>query len=109
MKTSNEADAKFQKAVETLSDYERNSHRKNPVSKRGRVKTVEERMQEATVNDKSSSTILNRLKEEAVHVREVLTPLLCHNLIPISSYSRKRRRQSSFICTSPFLIRVLPS
>ncbi len=72
-KTSNEADAKFQKAVKTLSDYERNSHRKNPVSNSGRVKTVEERMEEATVNDKSSSTILNRLKEEAVHVRGAYT------------------------------------
>ena len=72
-KTSNETDAKFQKAIKTLSDYERNSHRKNPVSNSGRVKTVEERMEAATVNDKSSSTILNRLKEEAVHVRGTYT------------------------------------
>jgi len=72
-KTSNETDAKFQKAIKTLSDYERNSHRKNPVSNSGRVKTVEERMEAATVNDKSSSTILNRLKEEAVHVRGAYT------------------------------------
>jgi hypothetical protein len=85
-KTSKEADEKFRKAVAMMSDYETNwCHPKYRVSNNGRAETVLERMEVAAMKDKSSSAILNRLKEETVHVREVLTPLLRCILIPISS------------------------
>lgn len=76
-KISKEADEKFLKAVTMMGDYEMNwCHPWYRGSNDGRTETVPERMKTAAMKDKSSSAILDKLKEEAVHVREVLTPLL---------------------------------
>jgi len=61
-KTSNDADAKFKKAIDALSAYEKKYHLRE---------TVTQTMAEAEANDKSSSTILKRLKE-TFRVREDL-------------------------------------
>ena len=53
-KTTKDADAKFLKATVALSAYEKKYHFKE---------TVTDTMAEAEAEDKSSSTILNRLKE----------------------------------------------
>ncbi len=66
-KTSIEADEKFRKAVEILSDYEMECHPTVGVSNGGRVETVVERMVKAMENDNSTSTILDKLKEKAVN------------------------------------------
>jgi len=53
-KTTKDADAKFKKATDALSTYEQKYHLKE---------TVTNTMAEAEAKDKSSSTILKRLKE----------------------------------------------
>ena len=53
-KTSNDADAKFEKAIDALSVYEKKFYLRE---------TVAQTMAEAEAKDKSSSTILKRLKE----------------------------------------------
>ena len=63
-KTSNDADAKFKKAIDALSAYEKKYHVRETVAKT---------MAEAEAKDKSSSTILKRLKETFL-VREDLAP-----------------------------------
>jgi hypothetical protein len=63
-KTSNDADAKFKKAIDALSVYEKKYHFRE---------TVTCTMAEAEAKDKSSSTILKRLKE-TFRVREDLAP-----------------------------------
>jgi macrodomain Ter protein organizer (MatP/YcbG family) len=63
-KTSNDADVKFKKAIDALSAYEKKYHLKE---------TVTQTMEEAEGKDKSSSTILKRLKE-TFRVREDLAP-----------------------------------
>jgi hypothetical protein len=73
MKTSNAADKAFKKAVNMLTDYERNYHPQEAVA---------ERMEKAEEEDKSSLKVLNRLKE-TFRVREELTPLLRRILILI--------------------------
>jgi hypothetical protein len=108
-KTSKKADERFQKAIETLSDYEMDYRASRPTSDGDDSNAVHRRMEVANAKDESASTILNRLKE-SLKVREDLAPLLRRILIPISSRSsRSRRRQSSFSSTSPFLIRAPPS
>jgi len=62
-KTSKEADEKFRKAIETLSDYEMDYHDGRPTSDGDDSNTVHRRIEVANAKDKSSSTILNRLKE----------------------------------------------
>jgi hypothetical protein len=63
-KTSNDADAKFKKAIDALSVYEKKFHIRE---------TVTQTMAEAAAEDKSSSTILKRLKE-TFRVREDRAP-----------------------------------
>jgi hypothetical protein len=53
-KTSNDADAKFKKAIDALSAYEKKYHFRESVT---------HTMAEAEAKDKSSSTILKKLKE----------------------------------------------
>ena len=61
-KTSNDADAKFKKAIGALSAFEKKYHT---------TETVTRTMAEAEAKDKSSSTILRTLKE-TFRVREYL-------------------------------------
>ncbi|KAH9955996.1 hypothetical protein BC827DRAFT_1271203 [Russula dissimulans] len=63
-KTSEVVDKKFEMAIEMLGRYETAYHPKDPTLDNGRAKTVRERMEEATTKDKSSSGILNTLKEK---------------------------------------------
>ncbi|KAI9507836.1 hypothetical protein F5148DRAFT_1284720 [Russula earlei] len=63
-KTSAEVDNKFETAIDTLSAYEAVYHPKDSMSNDSHMKTVRERMTEATKKDKSSSGILNTLKEK---------------------------------------------
>jgi hypothetical protein len=63
-KTSNDADVKLQKAIDALSVYEKKFHCRE---------TVTQTMTEAEAKDKSSLTILKRLKE-TFRVREDLAP-----------------------------------
>ena len=74
-KTSKRADKNFGKAIETLNDYEMNCHTMPLMSDGGNCNTVHKRMEIAKQKDKSSSSILNRLKE-SFRVREKLAPLL---------------------------------
>lgn len=62
-KTSKDVDQKFESAVEILSHYEMECHPKNQVPADGHFMTVLDRMGKAKKKDKSSSTILNVLKE----------------------------------------------
>lgn len=84
-KRSEVADEKFSKAIESLKEYEEYYHPNN-------LKPVQARMKDAKANDKSSSTFLNRLKDN-VFVREKLSPLLRRILISISSQSNRSRRR----------------
>jgi hypothetical protein len=59
-KTSKEADDKFNNAIDSLTDYEKKCYSRA---------TVAERMAEAEAKDKSSSTILNKLRHK-LRVRE---------------------------------------
>ena len=59
-KTSNDADVKFKEAIDALSAYEKKCYSRE---------TVTQTMVEAEAKDKSSSTILKRLKE-TFRVRE---------------------------------------
>lgn len=59
-KTSKDADESFKRAIDALSDYEKKCFSKETVSKR---------MAAAEAKDKSSSTVLNKLKEK-LRVRE---------------------------------------
>jgi hypothetical protein len=65
-KISKEADEKFQKATDLLGDYERNCYFKNedPTVYEKNDRTVIKRMGAAKSEDKSSSTILSKLKEK---------------------------------------------
>ena len=63
-KTTKDADAKFKEAIDALSAYEKKYHFKD---------TVTYTMAEAVAKDRSSSTILKKLKE-AFLVREDLAP-----------------------------------
>ena len=63
-KTTNVADAKFKKATDALSAHEKKYFLRE---------TVTQRMAEAEAKDKSSSTILKKLKE-TFRVREDLAP-----------------------------------
>jgi hypothetical protein len=63
-KTTKDADAKFKKATDALSAYERNHHLRE---------TVTYTMAEAKAKDKSSSTFLKRMKE-TLRVRKYLDP-----------------------------------
>jgi hypothetical protein len=80
-KTSKEADEKFQEATELLGDYERKSRCKdqNPADNGKWDATVFKRMEEAKSKDKSSSTMLSKLKEK-FHLKVRLVPVdLLHN------------------------------
>jgi hypothetical protein len=68
-KTSKDADEKFKNAIDALIAYEKMHHSSE---------TVAERMKKAEEVDKSSMTLLNRLKNN-FHVRKELTLLLCRN------------------------------
>jgi hypothetical protein len=70
-KSSNDADAKFKKAIDALSAYEKKYHFRE---------TVTQMMAEAEAKDKLSSTILNRLKE-TFRVREDLAPRLLRRML----------------------------
>jgi hypothetical protein len=61
-KTTKDADAKFKKATDALSAYEMRYHPRE---------TVTDTMAEAKAKDKSSSTILKKLKE-TLRVRKYL-------------------------------------
>ena len=63
-KSSNDADAKFKKAIDALSAYEKKYHFRESVT---------HTMAEAEAKDKSSSTTLKRLKE-TFRVREGHAP-----------------------------------
>jgi hypothetical protein len=77
-KTSEVVDKKFEMAIEMLGRYETAYHPKDPTLDNGRAKTVRERMEEATTKDKSSSGILNTLKEKLrMKVRFAHPPSLC--------------------------------
>jgi hypothetical protein len=83
-KTSERVDEKFETAIKVLDEYHVEYHK--------RSSGLSERMTEARKNDRSSLTILNRLKE-TFRVREELVPSLCPILIPISSQFSRNRRQ----------------
>jgi hypothetical protein len=81
LKTSREADEKFQEAANLLCDYERKSFLKdqNPTENGRWDSTVLKRMEEAKSKDKSSSTMLSKLKEK-FHSKVRLVPVdLLHN------------------------------
>jgi hypothetical protein len=80
--TSKDADDKFKKAINALIAYEKSFHSKEIVA---------EKMEKAEAYDKSSSTILNRLKEN-FRVREYLAPFFRRPLIPIFSRWWRNRR-----------------
>jgi hypothetical protein len=61
-KTSKEADEKFQEATELLGDYDRKLKGQNPAENGKWDSTVFKRMEEAKSKDKSSSTMLSKLK-----------------------------------------------
>ena len=63
-KSSKNVDQKFERAIEILSRYEMKCHPKNQVPADGRFMTVLDRMAKAKKNDRSSSAILNVLKEK---------------------------------------------
>jgi len=77
-KTSEDVDKRFEMAINALSEYERRQHSRE---------TVHKVMAEAKARDKSSVTVLDRLKEK-FRVREELAPLLRRILIPIPSQLR---------------------
>ena len=79
-KTSIEADAKFSEAIKSLKEYVEDYYHNKPPD-------VEARMERAKANDKSSSAVLNRLKETFT-VRQELVPLLGRILIMIPIFSR---------------------
>ncbi len=72
---SEDAEAKFKEAIDALSAYERKHYS---------MDTVTRTMEDAKTEDKSSSKILNRLKEK-FQVREGLACLLRRILILIPS------------------------
>jgi hypothetical protein len=90
-KTSNGADKAFKNAVEMLTIYGRNYHP---------GEAVEERMEKAEEEDKSSLKVLNRLKE-TFHVREELTPLLRRVLILIFTVAAGRGTDNGSRVSSP--------
>ena len=69
-KTSNEANEAFKNAVNMLTKHGRNHHRDSEEAVR-----VAEKMEKAEKEDKSSSKVLNRLRE-TFRVREELNILL---------------------------------
>jgi hypothetical protein len=73
-KTSKVVDEKFEKAINALSNYETDCHRRKPALDGSHTNTVHERMDAAKGKDKSSSTTLNALKERSrTKVRLALT------------------------------------
>ena len=80
--TSIEADTKFSEAIKSLKEYEDYCYPHKPADVR-----VEATMERAKANDKSSSAVLNRLKETFT-VRQELVPLLGRILIMIPIFSR---------------------
>ena len=85
-KTSERVDEKFDTAIKVLDKYHAEHHPERSASK------LSERMEEARKIDRSSLTVLNRLKE-TFRVREKFVPLLWHILIPsISSLLSQNRR-----------------
>jgi len=79
-------DKKFEIAIEMLSGYETNHHPKGPTLDNSRAKTVRERMVEATTKDKSSSGVLNTLREKLrMKVRITHLPLY---VVLMSTHSR---------------------
>jgi hypothetical protein len=112
-KTSKEVDEKFESAIEVLSCYEMECHPKKPVSRDGGPMTVHERMMKAKTKDKSSSTILNGLKEKlSVKVRLAQMTLPYTVLTPIPRRprmnNRNQQRSSSSFSSSPYQTRTQP-
>ena len=110
-KTSREVDEKFEKAIEVLILYETECHPKNPApgDSNGRATTVHERMTKAKTKDKSSSSILNVLKEKLslkvrlAHTTPPKTVLIPNPRKPRMENQNQRRSSSSF-SSNPCLI-----
>jgi hypothetical protein len=80
-KTSKEADQKMKEATKLLGDYERKYHLKDqdPTEYIKQDNTLLKMMDEARSKDKSSSTMLSKLKER-FHSKVRLAPVdLLHN------------------------------
>ena len=63
-KTSKEVDEAFEGAISVLGRYEAEFHPKKPALGEDQVMTVHERIEKAKAKDKSSSAILNVIKEK---------------------------------------------
>ena len=87
-KISREADEKFKEAINALSDYEKRYHSNE---------TVVKRMAAAETKDKSSLTILNKIKEKMRVRGFIKRPSLRHILILTDTQPTWRSR-------SPFVI-----
>ena len=78
-KKSKEADEKFEMAIDALDGYGKKWHPNENVAL-----TVTKKMEEAKASDKSSSTILNKLKEKFVK-KVTSATMLRHILILIDT------------------------
>jgi hypothetical protein len=101
-KVSKEVDERFEKAIESLSDYEKQYHFKE---------TVTQTMAAAKAKDKSSLSAINTLKEKSG--MKVSVPRACASfaLIPTPSRTRmdgqNRQQSSTSISSNPFLTTTL--
>jgi hypothetical protein len=105
-KTSKEADKSLKDATVLLGNYERKYRFKDqdPTEYEKQDKTLLKRMEEATSKDKSSSTILSKLKEtfhSIVRLTHVALPLI--NIDPQThDESQEPTRDVEFLlCQSP--------
>jgi hypothetical protein len=105
-KTSKEVDEEFERAIEVLNDYEAEFHLRKSMSGDSPEVTVYERMAEAKTKDKTSSRILNVLKEKlSLKVRLAQTTPPHRVLIPTTRQPRmnyeNQQRQSNSYSSSP--------
>ena len=101
-KKTKEADEKLKRAINALGDYGEKWHSKDIVVRR---------MEEAEAKDKSSSKILNKMKEKLGFKKVTSSDHASSHtntdsiLIPSRLWKRQRGRSSS-ISTSPFLTAI---
>jgi hypothetical protein len=102
-----DVDEKFAKAIEVLGYYEKHHHPWH-------ARSVSERLAAAKAKDKSTSTVLNVLKEmlgqkvRLAHILVLYSILIAFPRLPMIN-SQKQRRSSSSISSSPCLTRIPPS
>jgi hypothetical protein len=98
-----DVDEKFAKAIEVLGYYEKHHHPWH-------ARSVSERLAAAKAKDKSTSTVLNVLKEmlgQKVRLAHILlySILIAFPRLPMIN-SQKQRKSSSSISSSPCLTRI---